>query len=192
MGGRYDNINALLGAYTADGGADDEDTIMAHLDLIKTAVDSVLQDTAVINTSVEYCVEKSDGSCPNGDDPIFTITGGPILLKKIVGIVTDTIGANASNCTLEIDTTAPAATVAMSTAVAVQDDAIGTSYTLTAASPGVFTPTTAGTLDQVPTNDILIPIGGIVAKFSAANTGAIKWYLVYKPLSPNSVVVAAS
>lgn len=187
MTDRYDNTNALIGGFSGDGGAAQDDSIKASLDLVHTDVDALI----TAHTAIERCVEKSDGSVPNGDDPIFTITGGPILLKKLIGIVTGTIGANVATCTLEVDVTAPSATVALSTAVAVTDDAIGTSYHLTAASPGVFTPVTAGTLDQVPTNDILIPIGGIVAKFSAANTGTIKWYLIYKPLSPNCVVVAA-
>jgi len=185
---RWDNSSQKFGAFSGDGGAAQDDSIKASLDLAHTDLDALI----TAHTAIEMCVEKSDGSVPNGDDALFTITGGPILLKKIIGIVTDTIGANVATCTLEVDVTAPSGTVALSTAVAITDDAIGTSYTLTAASPGVFTPTTAGTLDQVPTNDILIPIGGIVAKFSAANTGTIKWYLIYKPLSPNSVVVAAA
>ena len=138
----------------------------------------------------ERCIEKSDGSVPNGINTLFIISGGPILLKNIVGIVTDTIGANAVNCTLSIAVTAPSGSVALSTTVAVTDDAIGTSYTITAATPGVFTPTTAGAIDQVPINDVLIPIGSIVATFTAANTGTIKWYIIYKPLSPNSTVIA--
>lgn len=142
--------------------------------------------------AIERCVEKSDGTIPAGDDVLFTITGGPILIKNLIGIVTTVIGDNVSNCNLELDTTTPAATVALSTTVAITSDAAGTSYHLTASSPGVFTPTVAGIKDQLPVNDILCPIGSIVAKFTVANSGNIKWYLVYKPLSPNSVVVAAA
>lgn len=186
--GILNNLQFLLGGFSGDGGGAQDDSVKASLDLAHTDLDALI----TAHTAIERCVEKSDGSVPNGDDPIFTITGAPILIKKLIGIVTTVIGDNACNCNLEVDVTEPAATVALSTTVAVTSDAAGTSYHLTAASPGVFTPTTAGMKDQIPVNDILCPIGGIVAKFSAANTGVIKWYLVYKPLSPNSVVVAAA
>jgi len=186
--GRLDNLRLLFGGFSGDGGAAQDDSVKASLDLAHTDLDALI----TAHTAIERCAEKSDGSVPNGDDALFTITGGPILVKKLIGIVTTIIGDNAATCTLELDVTEPAATVALSTAVSIVSDAAGTSYHLTAASPGVFTPVSAGMKDQMPVNDILCPIGGIVAKFSAANSGVIKWYLVYKPLSPNSVVVAAA
>ncbi len=188
LGDRHSNSNALVGAFSGDGGAAQDDSIKASLDLAHTDLDALI----TAHTAIEMCVEKSDGGVLVGDDPLFTITGGPILLKSIIGIVTDTIGANATNFNLEVDVAAPVNTYALSTAVAIADDAIGTSYTITAATPGVFTPTTIGAIDQLPINDILIPIGTIMGKSTAANTGNIKWYLIYKPLSPNSVVVAAA
>jgi hypothetical protein len=38
----------------------------------------------------------------------------------------------------------------------------------------------------------LCPIGTIKATCSAAATGVIKWYAVYKPLSQNSIMAAAA
>ncbi len=141
---------------------------------------------------LEQSIEKSDGGCLSGQDSLFTITGGPIIVTEFVGIVTDTIGANAANCHIDLAVTAPAADTALSTNVAITDDAIGTSYTFSVASPGVLTPTTAGVLMVIPRLIWLCPIGTIKSHCSAANTGNIKWYMVYKPLSPNSVVVAAA
>lgn len=189
MFGTLHGLHFLLGGFSGDGGSAQDDSVKASSDLAHTDLDTLITS----HTAIERCIEKSDGSVPNGDDVLFNITGGPILVTKIIGIVTVNIGGNACNCTLEVDTTTPAVVnLALSTAVAVTGDAAGTSYHITAASPGVFTPTTAGYKDQIPINDVLVPIGSIVAKFSAANTGTIKWYLVYKPLSPNSVVVAAA
>jgi len=103
-----------------------------------------------------------------------------------------TIIGGAANCQIQIVTTTPAGTVNLSTDVAIDNDAAGTSYHMTAATPGVFTPTTAGAFDQVPTNNWFCPIGTIQADTDAAQTGVIAWYMTYKPLSPDSVVAAAA
>jgi hypothetical protein len=113
-------------------------------------------------------------------------------VTSFVGIVTDKIGANAATLTLEAVTTAPAATVALSTAVLIDTDDIGTSYTFTQVAVPVLTPTLAGYMTEPPANRWLLPIGSIQATCAAANSGTIKWYMTYKPLSPNSVVVATA
>lgn len=164
---------------------------------IKTAVDSevasILEDTGVL-LGVERCVEKSDGAVLAGADNLFVITGAPVI-GRIIGIVTTIIGG-ASNGSLQITTTAPAATAELSAApVAIDNDAAGTSYRNVGAT-GVFTPVTAGAviIDPVTVQDTeyLLPIGTVKFLSSAARTGNIKWYLIYKPLSPNSVVTAAA
>ena len=136
-------------------------------------------------------LEKSDGAVLNGADDLFTITGGPILVTEFVGIVTTVLGGVA-NCQVKLVVTEPAGTVNLSTNVAIDSDAAGTSYTFTVATPGVLTPTTAGALDQVPAIRWLCPIGTINATCSAARTGNIKWYLSYIKLSQFSKVVAAA
>lgn len=140
------------------------------------------------------CVAKTDGAVLSGDDPIFTITGGPVR-AKIVGLVTTIIGG-AANGKLRITTTTPAATVDMNAgAVAIDNDAAGTSYRNIGAT-SVFTPVTAGMviIDPVTVEDceFLLPIGTVNFNSSAAQSGVIAWYMTYWPLSPASVVVAAA
>lgn len=149
-----------------------------------------------LNLSQPLCCEKSDGAVLNGDDPLFDITGGPIKLIEITGIVTTTI-VGAANGKLVYTTTTPAASVDMSAgAVAIDDDAAGTSYQ-TINTTGIFTPVTAGIVKEanafatMPTQ-FLLPIGTIKFNASAARVGVIKWYVRYVPLSPNSRVVAAA
>ena len=142
--------------------------------------------------ALERAIEKSDGAVLNGADNLFTIAGGPVLITEFVGIVTTEIGAGPATCTIQITTTDPAGTVSLSTAVAIETDAVGTSYTFTVATPGVLTPTLAGVHDQAPRLAWLCPIGTIKATCSAAATGVIKWYAVYKPLSQNSIMAAAA
>jgi len=136
--------------------------------------------------------EKSDGTCSNGADNLFTITGGPILVTEFVGIVTTVIGNTTATCQIKEVVTEPAGTVNLSTAVAITSDAAGTSYTFTVATPGILIPTDAGCLDQVPQLRWLCPIGTINATCSAANTGVIKWYIGYYMLSQYSTVTAAA
>lgn len=146
---------------------------------------------------VEKCCEKSDGAVLLGDDPIFTIAGGPIEILEIVGIVTTVIGGGETNVKLELDTTSPAATVELNAgAVDIDSDAAGTSYR-SINTTGIFTPVTAGFVleaNSFATNPTtyFAPAGTIQFNSDAARDGVIKWYLRYKPLSPNSVVTAAA
>ena len=145
----------------------------------------------------ERCCEKSDGNVLLGDDAIFVIAGGPIKVLEIVGIVTTVIGGGLTQVKLRVTTTSPAATVDMNAgAVDIDSDAAGTSYR-TINTTGVFTPVTAGFVLEanafavLPTT-YLVPAGTIYFNSDAARSGVIRWYLRYKPLSPNSVVTAAA
>ena len=139
----------------------------------------------------EIHLAKSDGAVLNGDDDLFTITGGPILVREFIGVVTTLVGG-AANMTINITTTEPAGQTALSTTVAIDNDAAGTSYTFTAVDPGVLTPTTAGAIAAVPRLGWLCPIGTIQATGSAAQDGVIAWYMSYVPLSPDSAVAVAA
>ena len=143
---------------------------------------------------IKHCVEKTDGSCPNGDDDLFVVSGGPIRVVDFYGLVETLIGNNASTCTIQHAVTDPAADLVLSTSVRVDTDAVGTSYYLTNAGLAVFTPITAGSL-ILPATKILpwfLTAGTLQATFSAANTGKIRWFIVYEPLSPKSKVVPAA
>lgn len=143
--------------------------------------------------SMEQSIVKVMTTPSGGADVLFTITGGPIYVRNIVGIVT-TILSGTANGNLAAAVTTPVGTVALSTAVAIDNDAAGTSYRFVGAT-GVLTPVTAGAkiIDPVTVADCtwLVPIGNINFTTSGALTGAITWYMSYVPLSPLSRVVAA-
>ena len=143
--------------------------------------------------SMEQSIVKVMTTPSGGADALFTISGGPIYVRNIVGIVT-TVLAGAATGTLQATVTTPAGTVALSTTVAIDNDAAGTSYRFVGAT-GVLTPVTAGAkiIDPVTVADCtyLVPIGNINFLTSGALTGAITWYMSYVPLSPDSRVVAA-
>jgi len=149
--------------------------------------------TVVYAKGFEQTLEKTDGSCPLGDDNLFTISGGPVLVTHFYGLVKTIIGNNVSTCTIQHACTDPVADIALSTAVAIQTDAVGTTYYIDNTALGVFTPITAGSI-IIPVQMLpwLLTPGNLQATFSAANTGAIRWFIIYKMLSQFSKVIAAA
>ena len=138
-------------------------------------------------------LEKTDGSCPNGDDDLFTIAGGAVLVTDFYGLVATVIGNTSSTCTIQHACTDPAADIALSTAVRVDTDAVGTSYYIDNTALGVFTPVTAGSyIKPVKMLPWVLTPGTLQATFSAANTGKIRWFLEFTPLSQFSKVTAAA
>lgn len=154
---------------------------------------SIAEVLRYIQEGREQVLTKVQTTPSGGADALFTITGGPIYVTKMVGIVT-TVLAGTANGTLQATVTTPAGTVALSTTVAITDDAAGTSYRFVGAT-GVLTPVTAGAkiIDPVTVADcnFLVPIGNINFLTSGAMTGVITWYMSYIPLSNSSIVVAA-
>ena len=176
----------------ATGAVTSTDSLVAYIKQLVTAEISA----ATSLTGLARCIAKTDGAVLNNTaDDLFTVTGGPIFCTHIVGIVT-TILSGSANGKLQYTTTVPAATVDLSaSAVAIDNDAAGTSYYHVGAT-GVFTPVTAGVVEMDPVTveptQYLFPIGTLKFHSSAAATGVIAWYMYYLPLSPSSVVTAAA
>ena len=139
--------------------------------------------------TTEKCLEQPTCAIISGATSLFTVAGGPVL-AQIYGVVTTVLGG-ASNGTLQITTTTPSATVALSTTVAIDTQAAGSSIRFVGAT-GVLTPATAGSviIDPVTVGDcwFLLTIGTVKFLTTAARTGNIKFYLRYIPLSADSVV----
>lgn len=191
-----DPVADSLAAFVASGGT----ALGTELADSKSLVDALGFDGSAfvaggLGMYLPRCVEKSDGAVLNGNDNLFTITGGPVR-AKIVGLVTTVIGG-AANGDLQLVSTDPAATVDLNAApVAITSDDPGTFYSNRGAT-SVFTPS-AGLAFQIgdPVTveevEFLLAPGTVHFRSSAAQTGVIKWYMTYWPLSPNSVVVAAA
>lgn len=155
----------------------------------------VMQGIKALQYAAPRCAHKVGAAVLTGADPIFDISGGPVM-AKFYGIVTTIIGGS-TNAKLTITTTTPSATVDMSAgAVAINTDAAGTSYQHINTT-AVLTPVTAGfvmTGNAFATEDVTFfcPIGTVNFHNSAAQTGGVDWYCYYIPLSPLSLVEAAA
>ena len=161
---------------------------------VGTAVASEHTVTNAAIAAVPKCVEKSDGAVLAGADDLFDISGGPVF-ARIWGLVT-TVFSGTTNLRLQIDVIEPAATVELNAgAVACNSQAAGSVFYNVGAS-SIFTPVTGGAvlLDPVtvePTWFFLAP-GTVTCLGDAARDGVIAWYMEFVPLSPSSVVAAAS
>jgi len=199
MGNRYnqkqDTTNSRLGAMSVAANTGAVGTTVSVLGYLKQLVTDNAANFAAALAQAERCVVKTGGTVSGASDDLFTITGGPIY-AKIYGIVTTIIGNTSMTAQLAITTTSPAGTTAISTAVRIDTDDAGTMYHFIGTN-GVLTPVTAGAaiIDPVTVDDsyFFLPVGTVVCLAqSTYNTGAISWYMRYKPLSPLSVVVAAA
>lgn len=192
------NLSSFFSRAVANSGNNDQmrDVIGNKADAAALDVGSTKSLMAYAKQSLMHgrrCVEKLDGAVLLGADFLFDVTGGPVI-AKVVGIVTTAIGG-ASNALLQHTTTTPAVTSGLSTTVAIDNDAAGTSYRFVGAT-GVLTPVTNGAviIDPVTVEDcsFLLPIGRLACNCSAARTGVISWYMTYIPLTPAAKVVAAA
>ena len=147
------------------------------------------QSGAVLDPTGIISIEKADGAVLNGQDDLFVIIGGPIMVVDLVGIVSAVIGG-AANCHIDEAVGVPIADVPMSTNVALALT-LGTSITFSAAFPSVLLPTAAGAVGAIPQTGWVCPAGTLKAHCSAAQTGNIRWCMKYLPLSPLSTVMVA-
>ena len=142
-------------------------------------------------TAAIISLEKSDGACLAGQDNLFTITGGPIVVTEFYGICTAAPGG-ASQMHLDEAVVSPAADVPLSTDVAIDAIVEGGLITFSVAAPGVLTITAVGALEAVPAIRWALPQGTIKAHGGTARAACvIKWYMRYQPMSPLAVVTVA-
>lgn len=121
--------------------------------------------------------------------PIFTVSGGRILLLSIVGEVTTIIQAQLCNQKLTANPTV-GADVDLCAVVDINGDAVGTMYNITGTLANAMVATPSGAM---PTQAaaVVVAAGTIDLSESATNTGQIKWTLHYVPLDAGATVVAA-
>lgn len=185
-----DAATSVLGAVGANNAnnAFDSSLVTANRD------GSVYERLEQLEVSLPKTITKVQTSPSGGADPLFTITGASIHVNSIWGVVT-TVLVGAANGTLQATTTDPAGTTALSTTVAIDNDAKGTSYIFLGPT-GILTPTTAGAaiIDNgsvtLTESQYIVPVGNINFLTSGALTGQITWHMNYMP-SPLSVVTAA-
>lgn len=116
----------------------------------------------------------------------FNVVGGNVLITSFYGQVTTTIGATATNLTINAVNTAGATTVALGTATAITSLSAGTFLAIPTVG-GAITTLAYGTQN----NEFVLGVGQIQMVTSASTTGATQWYVNYVSLDPGAYVAAA-
>jgi len=126
-------------------------------------------------------------------DPFFTIAGGMILLRALVGICTTTFGGNATTLSFELN---PDEATGANTVLTLAVD-IGTATVLADIVAFVGAPGTALTGGHLASQVLGLTSGmgvacapGVIGLVSTATFGAMRWVLWYLPIDVGASVVA--
>lgn len=121
---------------------------------------------------------------------IFTVTGGRVVVKALVGEVTTVCDSTAT--TLKVSSSPTTGTaVDLTSATAVTSKEVGSLISLPLTLGGALSVNNAGA-GQIPgAVAFVVPAGSITVTTSATNTGAVKWTLLYVPLDDGASVAAA-
>ena|SRR5712691_4916950 len=122
---------------------------------------------------------------------IFTITGGPVQVESFFGLVITATPGTAN--TLQVKNTPAAGTVlSLSTAVSVATLEAGSHASLTDAAGGALIVGNAGTCPRPLHPGFIVNPGALqLITTGSAVTGTWSWYLMYTPLEPGALAVAA-
>ena len=124
-----------------------------------------------------------------GAEPIFTITGGRVIITSIVGEVTTAIQNQANAAKLTSNPTV-GTDQDVCAAAEIANKGVGTVFTIT----GTFADALnmAGVAGPAQAAPVIVPAGTIDFNCVAENTGGVKWTLHYLPLDDSARVVAAA
>ena len=158
---------------------------------MRDVVTTIIKNADVRTIAAGIAVSRATATLPaTGAQNIFTVSGGRILVKYLVGEVTTIIQAQA--CTIKVTSTPTAGTAVDLSAVSASISGleVGAKITLPAAAATALVFGNAGGV-IVHQAEWVIPVGSLSYTTSATNTGSIKWDLVYVPLDIGAQVVAA-
>lgn len=151
----------------------------------------IIQGDQVRAITQGILVSRATATLPQtGDDTLFTVSGGRVLLVGLLGEVTTVIETQANATLVKLNPTATGATQDLCGALDITADAVGEMYTI------------SGTVGDTMRSDLLIgnpilqdPIvlseGDIDLECAASNTGSVAWDLIYVPLDTGAAVAAA-
>jgi hypothetical protein len=147
---------------------------------------STRQAVADINTGLR--VDRNVAGITTGQNPIFTIIGGPVLVNMFIGVVTVQIQAAATALHLDVDAASGAANdFALSVDSAdLTGDIVGTVYTCPATAAGALIVDAGYNLHP----GWVLPPGTLDLHATATRTGTIVWSLFYVPLADGAYVEA--
>lgn len=152
---------------------------------------TIIQNSQVRLIQAGILVSRATATLPaSGLGHIFTVSGGRIFVKYLVGEVTTQIQAQA--CTVKVTHTPTTGTAVDWSAVSgsISGLEVGGKLALPAAAATALVTGNAGGV-IAPQASWVATVGTIDITTSATNTGSVKWDLIYVPLDSGAQVVAA-
>lgn len=187
-------ISDKAGGFSGDGGAAQDDSVKASLDLAHTDLDTIIADTSVIDPLIAKSATKTvtNLSAASGATNIFTVSGGPVKVTSIVGIVANTIKNATINCKIQATPTTPGNPVDVTNVVDIDTAAAGSTLTPGATFGAALVLTANGVIGDMGF-DFVTDDGNIIMNLSANGDAddSIEWYIRYEPLVSGATIAAA-
>lgn len=134
-------------------------------------------------------VERATAALPaTTTAAIFSVLGGRVRVKALIGEVTTAIQAQANNLSVNVDSDAGAADP-VATALDTNAAAVGTYFSVEGDGSALLGQG-IGWAQAAVDYGFIVGAGSITLTTSATNTGSVKWTLYYEPLDETAYVVA--
>lgn len=163
--------------------------VIAAANIASDVVEEIAAGTAVANTILGTKVTKATADTINtAAVPLFTISGGRVLVTAIFGEVTTIIQAQATNSKLQFNPTT-GTTTDLCANLDINADEVGTLYSISGNGSDVMRRVESGHIRNMTA---LIMSPGQIEQISVADsTGSIQWTLYYVPIDSGASVAAA-
>jgi hypothetical protein len=150
---------------------------------------SQIAGKAILASNYGQSVNRAAAVLPaTGNQTLFNVTGGRVLVTGIVGEVTTVMSATVTNIKLTTVSTVGSVATDLCANTAVTSLAVGNLF-----SPGTLSAATAGVVGSavIQPNELYVQPGIIRVTTDATNTGAMRWQVLYIPIDPGAAVTAA-
>lgn len=144
-------------------------------------------------TVKQYRVQRAAASLPQTAQTAYFTVSGRVRILDIIGEVT-TIIQNATNNMKLVANPTVGADVDLCAALDIDNDAVGTMYSITGDFSDAMIAITSGAIEtdsMMEKRGIIVAAGTIDVACDASKTGATKWTVIYEPIDEGSYVVTA-
>jgi hypothetical protein len=149
---------------------------------------SQIPGKALLLSNYGMSVNRAAAVLPaTGNQTIFNVTGGRILLLGLLGEVTTVMSATVTN--LKLTSVSGALTSDLCANTAVTSLAVGNLFAPSSAPAAATVAQVGSAVGQ--NNELYLAAGLIRATTDATNTGAMRWQALYMPIDPGAALVAA-
>jgi hypothetical protein len=177
-------------------GRGDKILVSRNFTTAPTLAQLALMDTAGVTSEQlggrmgdHYVTTRAAATLPaTTQTPYFTVTG-KVKIINIIGEVTTTIQAQANAIKLVSNPTV-GADVDLCATVDSNAAAVGSLFTITGTLANAMIKTVSGAVPS-QANPVIVTAGTIDLSTAATNTGATKWTVVWEPIDPGAMVLAA-